>query len=270
MGRMNSAATRPGVDEFIRVDAIPHGPEFPCPYLQSRTARYRCFVADDVSPASYRALLDRRFRRSGRIFYQPDCPGCAECKQLRVLVADFKPSRSQRRIQRLNADLVIRVGKPQLTPEKWRLYARYLELRHDGTMSDKREDLHDFLFQSPVDSIEIDYFLQDRLVGVSIADRTSEMLSSVYMYFDPSHARRSLGTFSALWEIDYCRRSHIPYYYFGFYIRNCSKMSYKAGFRPCEVLTSDYQWVRIDESASEVGQSSDGQRAAGFSPRESM
>ena len=123
-------------------------------------------------------------------------------------------------------------------------HARYLRYQHDGTMSDDFDDLYRFLYCSPVATIEIEYFLQDRLLGVSIADQSSEALSSVYMYFDPDFARRSLGVYSVLREIDYCRETGRPYYYLGFYVKNCSKMDYKARFRPYEMLNADYEWVR--------------------------
>ena len=241
---MSNSATKQAVDDFLQTGDPPLGPEFDCPYLRGRKAQFRCFVADDLRPEIYHAMMDRGFRRSGNIFYRPSCPHCSQCRQLRVPVQAFKASKSQRRIQRLNRDITINVQSPALTREKWRLYARYLRHQHDGTMSDDFDDLRRFLYCSSVTTIEIEYFLQERLLGVSIADQSSEALSSVYMYFDPDFAHRSLGIYSALREIEYCRKSGRPYYYLGFYINNCSKMDYKAGFRPYEVLDSEHNWVR--------------------------
>jgi arginine-tRNA-protein transferase len=225
---MSNPATQKSIDDLLDSDAVPLGPEFDCPYLPPRKAQFRCFLAGELEPEIYHALMDRRFRRSGNLLYQPNCPACSECRQLRVPVAEFKPTKSQRRIWHRNRDIRAKLIKPQLTDEKWRLYSRYLEYQHDGTMSDEYNDLRSFLFSSPVRSVEFDYYLGERLVGVSIADESQAVLSSVYMFFDPDHADRSLGTFSALWELDHCRRSNIHYYYLGFYIRNCTKMSYKA------------------------------------------
>jgi arginine-tRNA-protein transferase len=163
--------------------------------------------------------------------------------QLRLGIEEFAPSRSQRRVWRANNDVTGRVGSPDLTSEKWQLYRRYLAHQHDGTMSDNYEDLYNFLYRSPVHTIEVCYELSGRLIGVSLADQSRHSLSSVYMYFDPDHAGRSLGTFSMLWEIDYCRRMIIPYYYLGFYVRNCGKMSYKANFRPHQLLAPDHRWI---------------------------
>ncbi len=249
MRMMSSPAVQQTVDDFLSTDAIPLGPEFDCPYLPERKAQFRCFLAGELEPEVYHALMDRRFRRSGNLLYQPNCPACSECRQLRVPVADFRQTKSQRRIWRRNRDIRAKVIKPQLDEEKWRLYSRYLKHQHDGTMSDEYDALHSFLFCSPVRSVEFDYYLDDRLIGVSIADRSEYVLSSVYLFFDPDYADRSLGTFSALWELDHCRRSNIQYYYFGFYISDCTKMSYKARFGPHEILSSDNQWIRQDATA---------------------
>ena len=69
-------------------------------------------------------------------------------------------------------------------------------------------------------------------------------MSAVYCYFDPREERRSLGRFNVLWMIDECRRRALPWLYLGYWIRDCPKMSYKADFGPCEVLTADGRWTR--------------------------
>ena len=67
-------------------------------------------------------------------------------------------------------------------------------------------------------------------------------LSSVYFYYDPDEARRGLGTFGALHEIESAAREGIPYYYLGYWVAGCGAMEYKAGFRPNEVLCGDGVW----------------------------
>jgi arginine-tRNA-protein transferase len=243
---MGDSVTEQIVDDFLSRQTLPTGPEFPCPYLPGLQASSRAFMAHELHPEIYEALLNRGFRRSGNIFYQPHCASCRECVQIRVPTERFTASRSQRRVRATNQDVRATVGRPHLTQEKWRLYAEYLKHQHDGSMSDQYEDLFNFLYRSPVHTIEICYTVADTLVGVSIADQSNNALSTVYMFFDARRAERSLGTFSVLWEIDYCRRSNIPYYYLGFYIKDCGKMNYKANFRPYQLLTPDFEWVECD------------------------
>jgi arginine-tRNA-protein transferase len=94
----------------------------------------------------------------------------------------------------------------------------------------------EFLYAGPLPALECRYLLGDELVGVSVLDECPGGLSSVYMYFDPAHARRSLGTYSVLWEIEHCRRLGKRWYYLGYHVEGSRTMDYKARFRPQQVL----------------------------------
>ena len=214
-----------------------------CPYLPGRQSRSEAYYADRLDGELHERLLGRGFRRCGRIIYRPRCRGCQECRQLRVPVAEFRPTRSQLRVDRRNADIRVDIGEPIPTDDKFELYRAYLDHQHDGAMPRTYESFHEFLYDSPTGTYELSYLLGERLVGVSIADRVPGGLSSVYMYFDPAVSARSLGTFSALWEIDYCRKQRLPYYYFGFFVAGSKTMCYKARFRPYEILVGEGRWV---------------------------
>ena len=220
-------------------------PERACPYLPDKKARSEAYWVDQLEGATYERLLTRGFRRSGRVVYRPRCRTCRECRQLRVVVDSFQPTRSMRRVARRNVDMVVEEGRPAPDHEKFALYRRYLDQQHDDSMARSYETFCEFLYDSPMETCEFRYRLAGRLIGVSVTDRLPQGLSSVYMYFDPDFADRSLGTFSALWEIDYCRRSRLPYYYLGFYVAGSTTMSYKARFRPNEILVADDRWVTL-------------------------
>ena len=72
------------------------------------------------------------------------------------------------------------------------------------------------------------------LVAACLMDRVKNGLSAVYSFFDPEWRQRSLGTQMILWMIDHARSRGLGYLYLGFWIDGCSKMSYKANFRPLE------------------------------------
>jgi arginine-tRNA-protein transferase len=150
-----------------------------------------------------------------------------------------------RRVRRRNFDLRVEIDRPDPNPEKFELYCRYQSAHHDGTMPTDFESFASFLYDSPLESYEFLYYLGARLVGVSLADRVSDGLSSVYMFFDPEHDTRSLGTFSGLWEIDYCRKQGLIYYYLGYYVAESKTMSYKSRFRPNQILVADHRWVAL-------------------------
>jgi arginyl-tRNA--protein-N-Asp/Glu arginylyltransferase len=234
------------IEHLERHPTDPH----PCPYLPWRMARLCGFVADEFAPDLYHRLMDRGFRRSGSLIYRPACEGCRECVPLRVPVARFKRSRNQARVWRKNQDLTVSVGPLECTREKWRIYARHLRVRTDGTMSDEFEAFRRFLYESNVRSIEFVYRLGRRIAAVSVTDFCRFSLSSVYAFFDPDLHKRSLGTFSILWEVEYCRRQEIPYYYLGYYVRDCPAMSYKARFRPHQLLGDYRNWEPPDDAGA--------------------
>jgi arginine-tRNA-protein transferase len=145
-----------------------------------------------------------------------------------------------------NADLRIEVGAPAASTEKYALFMRYNAAQHDGTMAQDREAFERFLYDSAVPCIEACYFLGDQLVGVSLLDDAGPALSSVYMYFDPDASNRSLGTYSALWEIAHCRALGRAYYYLGYWVPGSATMGYKSRFGPAEILDLAGRWMPLD------------------------
>jgi arginine-tRNA-protein transferase len=220
----------------------------PCPYLPDREAVNRALYTHQLSPAIYRQFMDANFRRSGRVIYQPVCAGCRACMSLRVPIEEFKPNKSQRRCLRQNRDLALEIRNPAVTDEKWRLYQRYQILRH-GSEQDDRATFEEFLFISPVNSVEFNYRDRSgRLLAVGICDVCPESISTVYFFFDPSESRRGLGIFGALREIEYALDSGLKHYYLGYWVQDAPSMAYKAKFRPSEILHPDGQWRRLDKN----------------------
>jgi arginine-tRNA-protein transferase len=222
------------------------GPAFPCSYLPGREARQVLIAIKEPPPGTYHALMDLNFRRLGRVFYRPQCGACHECRMIRVPVASFRPSRAQRRCRARNADLAVTLERPVATDEKHELYRRYLEARHQGQMDGSREEFEGFLYSSCLETREVVYRLEDRVVAVGIVDTEPDAWSAVYCYFDAELERRALGVFNVLWLIEECRRRGVAHLYLGFYVQDCARMSYKAGYRPCELLAPDGRWERED------------------------
>jgi len=220
-------------------------PPHPCSYLPDRSAQMRAFQVQQMPPQTYRALMDCGFRRSGRLVYQPACPGCRACEPMRIAVDRFSPDKSQRRCWRRNADLVVSVGPARPTAEKFDLYRRYLRDWHHRPEETSPDDFVTFLYDSPVDTIEFCYRDGAGLLAVGICDRCAASLSSVYFYFDPAHAKRSLGTYGVLRELNYAQSEGIGLYYLGYLIEGCQTMKYKSGFGPAQVLGTDGVWREL-------------------------
>lgn len=225
------------------------GPK-PCNYLPGREARDELFLTRRLPGMLYHDLMDAGFRRSGQVFYRPACPACRECVPIRVPTAGFRPDKTQRRTLRRNADVELHVGEPRLTAAKIDLYNRFLSGRF-GREAEGADELRQFLYSSPVDTLEFTYRLGGELIAASILDVCEKSLSSVYTFFDPDHADRSPGTHTALVEIEWARAHDIPHYYLGFHVRGCGRMSYKSRFRPCELLGPDGVWHEYEVKGAE-------------------
>jgi len=217
-------------------------PPSPCPYLPGRESRLVAIRPERLDPGLYRLFMDLNFRRLGPVVYRPACEGCRECRQLRVDVARFRPSRAQRRCLGRNADVTARAGPPEATEEKHAVYRLYLQARHEGPMSGSWEEFRDFLHEAPALTREVVFRAGGRLVGAGIYDAGPDALSAVYFYFDPELGARSPGTFNVLWLVEECRRLGLPWLYLGYHVPGSPTMAYKAGFEPHQILGEDGQW----------------------------
>jgi len=230
-------------EEGILIDATPHE----CPYLPGRTAVLPTrWYPETISPETFDALLERSDRRVGQTLYRPNCPSCSACKGIRIPLKDFTPSKSQKRVVRQNEDIRITRGPPSVDSRRLALFNRHKLERNLADSPTSIEHYANWLAVSCVHTMEIDYWHNDDLVGVSILDLGATSASSVYFYFDPSHSERSLGTYSVLHEAEWLLSRGLRYYYLGLWIEECSSMSYKSRFHPHERL-EDGVWVRFHE-----------------------
>lgn len=234
----------------------PHMPQFyvtapqPCPYLDGRVER-KLFTAlqGDDSQRLNDALSAQGFRRSQNVLYRPSCADCSACMSARIRVADFEPTRSQRRIIRKNRDLVRAGTSPWATEDQYMLFRRYLDHRHaDGGMADM--DMFEFaamIEETPVRSRVIEYHdAQEHLTATCLTDVLGDGVSMVYSFFEPDAAPRSLGTYLILDHIEIAREAGLPYVYLGYWVPGSQKMAYKARFRPLEIYNAG-NWQELHD-----------------------
>jgi arginyl-tRNA--protein-N-Asp/Glu arginylyltransferase len=231
----------------------------PCPYLPGHEERKVFTHLVGERAAELNDLLTHGgFRRSQSIAYRPACESCRACVSVRVVTADFRPTRSMRRVMERNRDMIgeMRVGVP--TSEQYSIFRSYLDSRHrDGGMADMTLlDYAMMVEDSHVETRVIEYrrrgpdsSINGRgagpLLAVALTDLLSDGLSMVYSFFEAEPAFRSLGTFMILDHIARARRLGLPYVYLGYWVHGSRKMSYKGRFLPQERLAPE-GWRRVE------------------------
>jgi leucyl-tRNA---protein transferase len=226
----------------------------PCPYLPGREER-KVFthLIGRRAAALNDTLTQSGFRRSQTIAYRPACETCRSCVSVRVKTAEFRPSKSLRRVLDRNRDLESTVVATEPTAEQYSLFRAYLDARHaDGGMADMTVlDYSMMVEDSHVESRLVEYRLTDGssrrqgpLVAVCLTDLLADGLSMVYSFYAPDAEKRSLGSFMILDHIERARRLGLAHLYLGYWVEGSKKMAYKARFLPQERLGMG-GWERI-------------------------
>ena len=243
--------------------SLPIAPQFyvtapqPCPYLEGRMER-KLFTAlqGEYATKLNDALSKQGFRRSQNVLYRPSCADCSACFSARIKVADFTPSRSQRRVLKKNAELQRNAMSPWATEDQYNLFRRYLEHRHaDGGMADM--DIFEFaamIEETPIKSRVIEYTTPSddgtrELSAVCLTDVFDDGVSMVYSFFEPELTKNSLGTYLILDHIDIARSAGLPYVYLGYWVPGSPKMAYKAGFKALEIYHKG-EWITLEDPDS--------------------
>lgn len=230
----------------------------PCPYLPGKSER-KVFTelkgphADTLNDALGRI----GFRRSQNVAYRPSCLDCSACVSVRVVAGEFRPSGTQRRNLKANADLVVTECRSWSTAEQYDLLRSYLSARHPGggMMAMDEVDFADMVEHTPVTTAILEYrepssdgVRPGRLVGACLTDRQGDGLSMIYSFYDPEHeSRPGLGNFIILDHIRRAAQADLAYVYLGYWVQGSARMQYKVRYRPLERLSRD-GWHRVSDA----------------------
>jgi leucyl-tRNA---protein transferase len=221
-----------GIKVFVSLE---HG----CGYYGDRVARN--LILDPLAEPQigiYGHAIQRGFRRAGPHIYRPYCSNCQACVASRIDLGAFKHSRKHRRCLKANADLTLRVMPACYTDEYFGLYQRYLQRRHSGKGMDDgdEQDFANFLYAHWSKTQFLEFRLAGQLVAVAVTDPLPGALSAVYTFYDPDLAKRSLGSFAILSQIQMARSLGCAHLYLGYWIEGHPKMHYKREYSGTEIF----------------------------------
>ena len=225
-----------------------HSEDSDCGYLPNRQSN-SIFIDPDSEPSKdqLNLLHLQGFRRSGKLVYRPQCEGCNACQSSRIINTQFSPSKNQKKAIKRNQELKLRWAEAEFLEEHYRLYEHYIATRHrDGEMYPAtKEQYQGFLIEGHGTHKLLEVRdADDILVACCVVDIYYDGLSAIYSYFDPDQPKRSLGRFIVLALISQGQELGLPYTYLGYWIKESSKMSYKADYQPLEVFNGQ-EWLKL-------------------------
>lgn len=207
------------------------------------------FYASKVTPQELDFLLAEGWRHFGQHFYRYNLGILEDTFRfvipLRIRLADFKFSKSQRRNLRKNSDLQIIIRPIDFDDEKHELFERHKMRFNHGIP----ESIYNFLDPDaanvPCKSMEVCIYNKNKLLSVSFLDIGEKSVSSIYAMFEPTESKRSLGVFTMLAEIYYAVENDKTFYYQGYVYEGDSFYDYKKRFKALERYDWFGNWVEF-------------------------
>ena len=223
-------------------------PAHDCSYLEGKKAI--TLFADPLARIDkelYSSLSAVGFRRSGNHIYRPYCQSCNACIPVRIPVRQFEQKRRHKRVARLNSHITVERVAPELTEEYFRLYQRYIALRHaDGDMYPaSRDQFQSFLVEGRPEASFFEFRDAGKLLAVAVADELDDGFSAIYTFFEPDLPQLSLGVFAILKLMDISREAGLEFLYLGYWIKQCQKMNYKMEYKPLQIYVNN-NWINVD------------------------
>lgn len=222
--------------------------DFDCNYLPEQKERLLVAVDERLhNNQHYSWLMHQGFRRSGNQIYRPHCQNCNACQSLRVVVQEFKPSRSQRRLIKKNSHFTVNYSN-HVKDSYYPLYEKYINTLHtDGSMYPASEQQYkSFIVSDITQQLFLEIWHDDKLISVAVTDDLSDALSAVYTFYDPDYRQAGLGVYSILKQIEHSQALNRQYLYLGYQIDACKKMNYKNRYFPHQQLINN-QWKMVNK-----------------------
>ena len=189
-------------------------------------------------------LLGRRFvRHNFSTWHRKLC----RTIPLRVRLAEFELTKSQRQTLRRNKDLKVMSAPARFDAERERLFDLHRERFHEKQATTLGSFIHsEFPHNLPTEGRELAVHWQEELIACSYFHLGEKSVSGTYCVFNPAHGRRSLGTLTMLLELLIAKEMGKEFYYHGYTHDTPSQFDYKLSVNGLESLNWDTgEWSPI-------------------------
>ena len=208
-----------------------------CSYLDDKEQTTHYKVIENCSAQNCQDLIERGFRRFGKMYFRPICGDCQECQSIKIDVENFSFSKSQKRIIKKASHFKSYLQTPTLSQAHLDLFKKYHLHMKDKKEWSYNETTPEHYYQSFVTGhnefgYEVLYFDENKLIGVDLIDILEDGISSIYFYYDPDYSGYSLGKLSLYNQIKFAQRSNKKWIYLGYYVEDCPSLSYKSEYKP--------------------------------------
>ncbi len=224
-----------------------------CSYLDDKQQTTHYKMVDNCSTIQCQELIERGYRRFGKMYFRPICTSCDECKSIKIDINNFKFSSSQKRVIKKAACITSYIQKPSLSKTHLELFEKYHLFMKNKKGWEHHPTTAQGYYNSFVDAhndfgYEILYYIEDKLIGVDLIDILDDGISSIYFYYDPDFSAYSLGKLSLYNQITLAKNSQKKWIYLGYYVKDCPSLSYKSHYKPYLTLNGNpnldekYDW----------------------------
>ena len=225
-----------------------------CSYLDNKEQTTDYKFINDCSAYHTQELIERGYRRFGKMYFRPVCDGCHECQSIKIDVENYVFSKSEKRVLKKSKELTTYIQTPTISKNHLSVfdsYHRHMSNKKDWSFQTTTAEhyYHSFVVGHEEYGKEVLYFDNDQLVGVDLIDILEDGISSIYFYYDPKYSHLSPGKLSLLNQIRFAKELKKKWIYLGYYVEGCSSLNYKAQYKPYTTLQgrpsldSEYIWT---------------------------
>lgn len=202
-------------------------------------AFYARFPLVSLSKKALDQAMETGYYRNGSEFFTTSARHMGQnwvpSIMLRLPINGFEFKKRHKKLLRVNQKSfkhVVKAFAPCL--EKELLWQRFKSGVHKWQFIPKLEH-HLFRDKPPTNfhAMELSVFHGEKLVAFTAFDLGETSLSSLEAAYDPDYGQYSLGFYTMLLEIEYCRDNQLSHYYPGFLPKDDSMFAYK--LRPGEM-----------------------------------